>query len=63
MVESTPQYVLMDGNRRIGPKIVRSDTGEDCLPIYGFSEAIAFPAQRLRMVTAKESQRRGPRSF
>ena len=47
MVESTPQYVLMDGNRRIGPKVVRSETGEDCLPIYGFSAAGAYEKFRL----------------
>ena len=34
---ATPYFVLMDGNRRIGPKIVPLDVGIECSPIYGFS--------------------------
>lgn len=33
----TPYYVLMDGNRRIGPKVVQSRTGTECSAIYGFA--------------------------
>lgn len=35
---STPNYVLIDGRRRIGPKIVSSDAGLECSAIYGFSD-------------------------
>lgn len=34
---STPNYVLIDGNLRIGPKVVPLDARE-CLAIYGFSD-------------------------
>ena len=35
---ATPYYVLMDGKRRIGPIVVRLQTGAECSPIYGFSD-------------------------
>jgi hypothetical protein len=35
---ATPYYVLMDGNRRIGPHIVPLDVGIECSSIYGFSD-------------------------
>jgi hypothetical protein len=34
----TPHYVLMDGNRRIGLKVVQSDGEIECSVIYGFSD-------------------------
>ena len=34
---STPNYVLIDGDLRIGPKIVPLDVGTECVAIYGFS--------------------------
>ena len=34
----TPYYVLMEGNHRIGPKVVPLQSGDECLPIYGFSD-------------------------
>ena len=37
-VGGTPYYVLMDGNCRIGPRIVQSHSGRECAPIYGFSD-------------------------
>jgi hypothetical protein len=37
VVANTPHYVLMDGNRRIGPKVARLHSGIECAPIYGFS--------------------------
>jgi hypothetical protein len=37
VIAGTPHYVLMDGNCRIGPKIVQSPAGTECSPIYGFS--------------------------
>ena len=37
VVAGTPCYVLMDGNRRIGPKVLPLHSGIDCSPIYGFS--------------------------
>jgi len=38
VVAGTPNYVLMAGNRHIGPKVVPLLTGTECLPIYGFSD-------------------------
>lgn len=38
MVSATPYYVLMDENRRIGPKVVQLNSRIECLPIYGFSD-------------------------
>jgi hypothetical protein len=35
-VADTPFYVLLDGNHRIGPNIVKLDAGVECSPIYGF---------------------------
>jgi hypothetical protein len=37
VVADTPHYVLMDGNRRIGPKVVQLHAEIECSPIYGFS--------------------------
>lgn len=37
VVASTPCYVLMDGNHRIGPKVVQLQSGIECTTIYGFS--------------------------
>ncbi len=36
MVVDTPYYVLMEGNRHIGPKVVQLHSGIECSPIYGF---------------------------
>lgn len=40
VIADTPYYVLMDGNRRIGPKVVQLelDAEIECTPIYGFSD-------------------------
>jgi hypothetical protein len=38
----TPYYVLMNADGRIGPKVVQSDTGIGCTPIYGFSGKSAY---------------------
>mgnify|MGYP001822969437 CR=1 FL=1 len=35
---STPNYVLIDGNLRIGPKVVPLDAGIECSAIYGYSD-------------------------
>ena len=37
VLAGTPYYVLLDGNRRIGPEVMRSLSGRECAPIYGFS--------------------------
>ena len=37
-VADTPNYVLMEGDRRIGPNVVRLDAGIECSSIYGFSD-------------------------
>ncbi len=38
LVADTPNYVLIDGNLRIGPKVVRLDASTECSAIYGFSD-------------------------
>ena len=38
VVADTPNYVLIDGNLRIGPKVVPLDAGRGCSAIYGFSD-------------------------
>ena len=38
VVSATPNYVLLDRNQRIGPKLLRSRLGLDCFAIYGFSD-------------------------
>jgi hypothetical protein len=38
----TPNYVLMDGTRRIGPHVVQLHSGINCSPIYGFSTKAAY---------------------
>ena len=35
---STPNYVLIDGALRIGPKVVPFNAGLECSAIYGFSD-------------------------
>ena len=37
-VAGTPHYVLMHGNRRIGPSVVPLRSGSECAAIYGFSD-------------------------
>ncbi len=44
---STPQYVLMDVNRRIGPKIQPLTSGQVCSPIYGFTNKLLYDRFRL----------------
>lgn len=38
VVVCTPRYVLLDENRRLGPKVIPSDVGVGCSVIYGFSD-------------------------
>ncbi|MCU0962515.1 MAG: cyclic beta 1-2 glucan synthetase [Pirellulaceae bacterium] len=47
VVAGTPKYVLMEGNRRIGPMVLQSDVGVSCAPIFGFSAADAYARFRL----------------
>jgi hypothetical protein len=35
---STPNYVLIEGNLRIGPKVTPLKAGTECSAIYGFSD-------------------------
>ncbi|MBC8870801.1 MAG: hypothetical protein H8E44_15365 [Planctomycetes bacterium] len=42
VVADTPNYVLMDGNRRVGPRVVQFHAGIECSPIYGFSHKGAY---------------------
>jgi hypothetical protein len=39
---NTPNYVLMDGTRRIGPHVAQLHSGINCSPIYGFSTKAAY---------------------
>lgn len=47
-VLSTPYYVLMDHNCRIGPEIIPLHSGIDCAPIYGFSDKDSYDKFCLR---------------
>ena len=38
VVVCTPRYVLLDGDRRLGPKVIPLDSGVECSIIYGFSD-------------------------
>ncbi|MDA1050471.1 MAG: hypothetical protein O3C40_08320 [Planctomycetota bacterium] len=38
VIADTPNYVLMERNCRIGPKVIPLLSGTECLPIYGFSD-------------------------
>ena len=38
LVALTPYYVLMDGHKRIGPKVIKLQSGIECSLIYGFSD-------------------------
>ena len=42
MVMSTPYYVLMDGNRRIGPNVTPAKSGLNYSAIYGFSDKAPY---------------------
>ena len=44
---STPQYVLLDVNRRIGPKLKPSDSKTGHTAIYGFTDKSFYDAFRL----------------
>jgi hypothetical protein len=44
---STPQYVLLDINRRIGPKLEPSDSKTPTTAIYGFTNKPLYDAFRL----------------
>lgn len=41
-VVGTPHYILMDGDLRIGPNVMHSDSGCVCSSIYGFSDMRAY---------------------
>ncbi len=38
VVAGTPNYVLMEENRPIGPQVVQRPAESECSPIYGFSD-------------------------
>ncbi|MFY8199659.1 MAG: hypothetical protein ACOVLE_03255 [Pirellula staleyi] len=40
----TPQYVLMEGKERIGPKVASLQDGVVCSAIYGFSDKQPYEA-------------------
>jgi hypothetical protein len=42
VVTSTPYYVLMDGDRRIGPSVVQGNSGIPCFSIFGFSNKLVY---------------------
>lgn len=47
VVTGTPYYVLMDGNRRLGPNLVQMPAGMDCMAIYGFTDKGPYESFRL----------------
>ena len=51
-VAGTPHYVLMEGNRRIGPEVVPSLSAADSAPIYGFSAKTAYDTFRIHCALA-----------
>lgn len=42
LVHSTPRYVLMDKNGRIGPSVALQTAGIECSAIYGFSDKVTY---------------------
>ena len=38
VVVCTPRYFLLDGDRRLGPKVIPLDSGVECSVMYGFSD-------------------------
>lgn len=44
LVVSTPYYVLMEGNRRIGPDVMPAKSGLIYSAIYGFSDKAPYDA-------------------
>ena len=38
VVVKLPRYVLMEGNRRLGPQVAHLEEGKACLAIFGFSD-------------------------
>ena len=40
----TPNYVLLDHGRRIGPELLTLDSGQQCTAIYGFSDKQPYDA-------------------
>jgi hypothetical protein len=38
----TPYYILMDGKRRLGPKVVPLLSGTECSVVYGFSDKACY---------------------
>ena len=50
--EATPYYVLLDGDRRIGPSIVPLDAGIDCSPLYGFADKDSYDKYLLKSEAA-----------
>ena len=38
----TPYYILMDGKRRLGPKVEPLPSGAECLAVYGFSDKACY---------------------
>lgn len=46
VLAGTPYYVLMEGNRRIGPHVCSSHAGIEYWPIYGFSDKGSYETFR-----------------
>lgn len=46
-VAGTPHYVLLEGNRRIGPQVLPPLSEADRAPIYGFSAKTAYDTFRI----------------
>lgn len=39
---ATPNFLLLDGTRRIGPDVTTPDSGRSCTPLYGFSSRACY---------------------
>lgn len=45
-VFATPNYVLLDGTRRMGPDVTTLASGRSCTPLYGFSSRAQYESFR-----------------
>lgn len=39
---ATPNFLLLDGTRRIGPEVTTPDSGPSCTSLYGFSSRARY---------------------
>ena len=44
LLVETPNYVLLDHSKRIGPELSAMDSGQKCIAVYGFSDKQPYDA-------------------